>query len=177
MNLQSALGSGNTPTRHEQRFLQSAAVLLILTAVSKGFSAFGSSSILEKPDPVFWVLKNRELLLLVGFAEILVATLLLSRISLSMKRGGLIWLCANFLLYRAGLWMTGMPATCKCMGELADRLGLSDAQASRIMLGILAYLLGGCLFFMARFRSAAAMDDFPTSPRGGPSHDPQIKAH
>jgi hypothetical protein len=99
------------------------------------------------------VLKNRELLLIVAVLEAAVTFLLLSKAALSVKRGGLIWLCTNFLLYRMGLWITGAPAACKCMGDLAGRIGLSDSQASWIMLGALGYMLGGSLFFLWRSRS------------------------
>ena len=139
--------------RRELRFLRSAAVILLLTAAAKAASAFGTQSILEKADPIFWVLKNRELLVLVATLEGVVAFLLLSKASLSVKRASLIWLCTNFLLYRMGLWITGAPAACKCMGDLAGRIGLSDSQASWIMLGALGYMLGGSLFFLWRSRS------------------------
>jgi hypothetical protein len=139
--------------RLELRFLRSAAVILLLTAAAKAASAFGTQSILEKADPIFWVLKNRELLVLVATLEGVVAFLLLSKASLSVKRASLIWLCTNFLLYRMGLWITGAPAACKCMGDLAGRIGLSDSQASWIMLGALGYMLGGSLFFLWRSRS------------------------
>ncbi|MEY4692338.1 MAG: hypothetical protein RIT19_2663 [Verrucomicrobiota bacterium] len=159
--------------RQETWFLRSAAALLLLTALAKGFSAFGSNSILEKPDPVFWVLKNRELLILVAAVELAVAALLVSGMPLKIRRGGLLWLCANFLLYRAGLWVTGSPPACKCLGELAGRIGLSDAQASWVMLGILGYLLGGCLFFVRRSRCHRILEDFSDHHRGGPG----IRAH
>jgi hypothetical protein len=139
--------------RLELRFLRSAAVILLLTAAAKAASAFGTQSILEKADPIFWVLKNRELLVLVATLEGVVAFLLLSKASLSVKRASLIWLCTNFLLYRMGLWITGAPSACKCMGDLAGRIGLSDSQASWIMLGALGYMLGGSLFFLWRSRS------------------------
>lgn len=157
----------------ETWFLRSAAVLLILTALAKGFSALGSNTILEKPDPVFWVLKNRELLVLVGVVEMAVAGLLLSSMPVKVRRGGLLWLCANFLLYRAGLWMTGSAPSCKCMGDLAGQLDLSDAQASWIMLGILGYLFGGSLFFLWRSRSARVLDALTERSRGGPG----LRAH
>ena len=139
--------------RQELHFLRSVAVILLLTAAAKAVSVFGTQSILEKADPIFWVLKNRELLTVVATLEAVVAVLLLSKASLSIKRGSLIWLCINFLLYRMGLWITDAPVACKCLGDLADRIGLSDSQASWIMLGTLGYMLGGSLFFFWRSRS------------------------
>ncbi len=152
--------------RQELRFLRSAAVILLLTAAAKAASALGTQSILEKADPIFWVLKNRELLLIVATLEAAVTFLLLSKAPLSVKRGGLIWLCTNFLLYRMGLWITGAPAACKCMGDLAGRIGLSDSQASGIMLGALGYMLGGSLFFFWRSRSGQLSKNLSSNGRG-----------
>ena len=84
--------------RQELHFLRSVAVILLLTAAAKFASAFGTQSILEKADPIFWVLKNRELLAVVATLEAVVAVLLLSKASLSIKRGSLIWLCINLSL-------------------------------------------------------------------------------
>ena len=159
--------------RQELRFLRSAAVILLLTAAAKAASALGTQSILEKADPIFWVLKNRELLVLVATLEGVVAFLLLSKASLSVKRGSLIWLCTNFLLYRLGLWITGAPAACKCMGDLAGRIGLSDSQASWIMLGALGYMLGGSLFFFWRSRSRQLLPNVSSSDR----RRSEIQAH
>jgi len=145
--------------RQELHFLRSAAVLLLLTATAKAISIFGTQSILEKADPIFWVLKNRDLLVLVAALEAFVALLLLSKVSLSIKRGSLIWLCTNFLLYRMGLWITDAPVACKCLGDLAERIGLSDSQASWVMLGALGYMLAGCLFFFWRSRSEQFVQD------------------
>ena len=145
--------------RQELHFLRSAAVILLLTAAAKFASAFGTQSILEKADPIFWVFKNRELLVLVATLEAVVAVLLLSKASLSIQRGSLIWLCINFLLYRMGLWIIDAPVACKCLGDLADRVGLSDSQASWVMLGALGYMLAGCLFFFWRSRSEQFVQD------------------
>ena len=71
MNPQRVSKPENQAPRYELRFLQSAAAILLFTAIAKGASAFGKQSILDKVDPVFWVLKNRELLLLVSILEIL----------------------------------------------------------------------------------------------------------
>ena len=145
--------------RQELHFLRSVAAILLLTAAAKFASAFGTQSILEKADPVFWVLKNRDLLVLVTALEAFVALLLLSKVSLSIKRGSLIWLCINFLLYRMGLWITDAPIACKCLGDLAERIGLSDSQASWVMLGALGYMLGGSLFFFWRSRSVQLLQE------------------
>ncbi len=173
MNLRTAPDREDRVPLLESRFHLSAAAILFVTAVAKGFSAFGSQAILDKVDPIFWVLKNRELLLLVGALEVGVALMLISKASMSIKRGSLLWLCINFVLYRVGLWITGAPAACKCMGDLAERIGLSDAQASWVMLGVLGYLLSGSLYFLRRSRSGPA---FPDQPQGG-QEGPQVPAH
>jgi hypothetical protein len=160
--------SGLRWLRLESRFQKSAAVLLLLTALAKGVSAFGSGRILANHDAIFWWFSNRDLLLAVAAVETLVAGLLLSKWPVSVKRGGLLWLCANFLLYRAGLWLTGAPAACKCLGDMAERLGVSDAQASGVMLGILGYLTGGSLLFLWKNRSPRQTEALPAPPIGSP---------
>ena len=51
------------------------------------------------------------------------------------------------------------------MGDLAGRVGLSDSQASWIMLGALGYMLGGSLFFFWRSRSGRLFKNLSSNGR------------
>ena len=133
--------------RTERRFLVSAGLLLALTAVAKMFSAIGSARALDTPDPLLG-LPFRELLLLVGLAELLIAffCLFTDRHLLSLR--AVAWISTNFLIYRLGLWLIGWHHPCACMGRLAGVLHLSDQAADNIMKGVLGFLLVGSYFLL-----------------------------
>jgi hypothetical protein len=124
------------------RFLKSVGVVLFVTGLGKAFSAIGTARALDTADPLIGI-PFRQLLLLVGLAELLVAffCLFTGRRGLSVWLVG--WLSSNFLVYRLGLWFIGWHRPCACMGSLAGMLHLSDTAADNIMKGVLAYLLIG----------------------------------
>ena len=123
-------------------FVSSAGVVLGVTALAKTFSAIGPARALDTPDPLIGI-PFRQLLLLVGLIELLIAFCCLftnkRRFSLLLVA----WLSTNFLVYRLGLWFIGWHPPCACMGSLAGVLHLSDQAADNIMKGVLAYLLIG----------------------------------
>ena len=140
--------------RTERRFLISAGVLLALTAVAKMWSAIGSARALDIADPLLG-LPFRQLFLLVGLVELLIAFLCLftDRQSLSLRAVG--WISTNFLVYRLGLLLIGWNHPCACMGSLAGILHLSDQAADIIMKGVLGFLLvGSYLLLIAHWRQA-----------------------
>jgi hypothetical protein len=140
--------------RTERRFLISAGVLLAVTAVAKMFSAIGPARALDLPDPLLG-LPFRQLLLLVGIVELLIAffCLFTDRHRLSLRAVG--WISTNFLVYRLGLWLIGWHHPCACMGKLAGVLHLSDQAADNIMKGVLTFLLvGSYLLLFAHWRQA-----------------------
>jgi hypothetical protein len=115
---------------------------LALTGLAKAFSAIGSARALDLPDPLIGT-PFRQLLLLVGLIELLIAFFCLFT---DKRRVGLLavaWLSSNFLVYRLGLWFIGWHHPCACMGSLTGVLHLSDNAADNIMKGVLAYLLIG----------------------------------
>lgn len=140
--------------RTERRFLVSAGVLLAVTAVAKMFSAIGPARALDMPDPLLG-LPFRQLLLLVGIVELLIAffCLFTGRDRLSLRAVG--WISTNFLVYRLGLLLIGWNHPCACMGKLAGVLHLSDQAADNIMKGVLVFLLlGSYLLLFAHWRQA-----------------------
>jgi hypothetical protein len=136
MNTNSQFLTGRT----ERCFLISAGVLLALTAVAKMFSAIGAAHALDTADPLIGI-PFRQLLLLVGLAELLIAffCLFTDRHPLSLR--AVAWISTNFLVYRLGLSFIGWHHPCACMGSLAGVLHLSDQTADNLMKGVLAYLL------------------------------------
>jgi hypothetical protein len=132
-------------------FLKSAGVVLALTGLGKAFSAIGSARALDTPDPLTG-LPFRQLLLLVGLAELVLSFFCLFRDQRRFSMLAVGWISTSFLAYRLGLWFIGWHRPCGCMGSLTDMLHLSPNGADNIMKGVLAYLLIGsyCLLLLQR---------------------------
>jgi hypothetical protein len=127
-----------THARHEW-FVVSAGVLLAATALGKAFSSIGPVRALDAPEPLTGI-PFRQLLLLVGLAELLIAFFCLLTDKRRLSLAAIAWLSTNFLVYRLGLWFIGWHHPCACMGSLAGMLHLSDQAADNIMKLVLAYL-------------------------------------
>ena len=123
-------------------FLKVAGSVLLLTGVAKAFTAIGAARVLDTADPLTGI-PFRQLLLLVGLAEILIAFFCLFTDKRGFSLLAVAWLSTNFLVYRLGLWFIGWHHPCHCMGDLASALHLSDQAADNIMKGVLAFLLVG----------------------------------
>jgi hypothetical protein len=123
-------------------FERSAGVILLTTGLAKAFSAIGHARALDVADPLIGI-AFRQLLLLVGLAELLIAFFCLFTDKRRFSLLAVAWMSTNFLVYRLGLWFIGWHHPCACMGSLAGILHLSDRAADNIMKGVLAYLLIG----------------------------------
>jgi hypothetical protein len=135
-------------------FLKVAGSVLLLTGVAKAFTAIGSARALDTIDPLTGI-PFRQLLLLVGLAELLIAFFCLFTDKRRLSLLAVAWLSTNFLVYRLGLWFIGWHHPCHCMGDLASALHLSDQAADNIMKGVLAYLLiGSYLLLVLQWRAA-----------------------
>ena len=123
-------------------FLKTAGWTLALTGLAKTVSATGAAHVLDTPDPLTG-LPFRQLLLVVGQAELLIAffCVFTDRRWLCLRL--VAWISSGFLLYRLGLWFIDWHHPCACMGSLAAALHLSDRAADNIMKVVLAYLLIG----------------------------------
>ena len=123
-------------------FLKTTGVALALTGLAKVLSAIGPARLLDDLDPLIGI-PFRQLLLLVGLAELFVAFFCLftdrRRFSLTVVA----WISTNFLVYRISLWLMGWHRPCHCLGNLTDMLHLSPRLADNIMKVVLAYLLIG----------------------------------
>jgi hypothetical protein len=123
-------------------FQKSAGIALLLVGLAKAFSAIGPARALDTADPLIGV-SFRQLLLLVGLAELLIAFFCLFTDRRRFSLLAVAWISTNFLVYRLGLWFIGWHRPCGCMGSLSDMLHLSPHAADNIMKGVLAFLLVG----------------------------------
>jgi hypothetical protein len=135
------------------------------TALAKALSAIGPARALDTLDPLIGI-PFRQLLLLVGLAELLVAFFCLFTDKRRFSLLAVAWISTNFLVYRIGLWAVGWHHPCACMGSLAGALHLSDQAADNIMKGILAFMLVGSylLLFSKWRRSRPNAGDAARSP-------------
>ena len=124
------------------RFLKVAGGALAVTGLAKAVSAIGAAHALDTADPLIG-LPFRQLLLLVGLSELLIAFFCLFTDKHRVSVRAIAWISTNFLVYRLGLWCIGWHRPCGCMGSLAGALHLSDQAADNIMKGVLAFLLLG----------------------------------
>jgi hypothetical protein len=143
--------------------LWSAGIVLVTVGAAKAFSAIGPARALDVADPLIGI-PFRQLLLLVGLAELLVAFFCLLTDKRRFSLLGVGWISTNFLVYRLGLWFIGWHRPCGCLGNLTDMLHISPHAADNIMKGVLAYLLIGSylLLFLqwrAGGRGGARMED------------------
>jgi hypothetical protein len=134
--------------RVKSLFLKSAGLVLAVTGVSKAFAAIGSARVLDTLDPVTG-LPFRQLFLLIGLTELLVAFFCVFTDKRDLSIRLVAWLSSSFLVYRLGLWALDWHHPCGCMGSLTGMLHLSDRAADNIMEGVLAYLLTGSYLLMA----------------------------
>ena len=146
-------------------FVKSAGVLLAVTGPAKALSAVGSARALEAADPLTGM-PFRQLLLLVGLAELLIAFFCLFTERWRFSLLAVACISTDFLLYRLGLWFIGWHRPCGCMGSLTDMLHISPRAADVIMKLVLAYLLlgsyGGLLWKWRRERAIKLVQ----APRG-----------
>jgi hypothetical protein len=144
-------------------FLGLAGSILALTGLAKAVSAIGPARALDVADPLIG-LPFRQLLLLVGLAELLIAFFCLFTDRRRLSVLAVAWISTNFLVYRLGLWFIGWHRPCGCMGSLSDMLHLSPHAADNIMKGVLAYLLiGSCGILLWQWRQRRA-DGRPVAP-------------
>lgn len=145
-------------------FILSAGAILVVTGIAKVWASFGNSKLLAVSDPICGVPLG-TVLLVVGLAEILVASVCFLGKRPLTATVLVAWLATTFLLYRCGLRWIGWHKPCSCLGNLTDALHISPQTADNIMKVVLAYLLigsYGLLFW--HWRQARPQSD------GGPRH-------
>ena len=131
-----------TPFSKRALFILAAGGALAATGAAKAFSAIGPARALDATDPLI-AIPFRQLLLLVGLGELLIAFFCLFTDRRRCSLLAVTWISTNFLVYRLGLWFIGWHRPCGCMGNLTDLLRISPQLADNIMKVVLAYLLAG----------------------------------
>lgn len=140
-------------------FLWSSALLLLVTGVAKLYSLTGTSRFLAATDPVFH-LSNREVMLLVGLLELVVAIYLVLGRDTIRRAAVLLWLGANFLGYRAaGEFL--QAKLCPCLGTISSHVPLTQAQLDRILGLMVAYFLAGSTWILYKTLRSRAKRPVP----------------
>jgi len=127
--------------RNDDWLHKSAAVLLLLTAVAKLYSASGSAKILEVQDRLLH-LGYRPLMILAALLEIVVALFLLKSRSHLGRSLVLLWLSANFLAYHLANYLLGIHY-CPCLGSLTDRLPLPRGLPDTLLIALVFWWFAG----------------------------------
>lgn len=137
-------------------FLKLCGGTFAVVGMAKAFSAIGPARALDSLDPLIGI-PFRQLFLLVGLAELLIAFFCLFTDKRRLSLVAVAWISTNFLVYRLGLWLIGWLHPCSCMGSLAGMLHLSDQAADNIMKVVLAFLLvGSYLLLLLDWRAGRA---------------------
>jgi len=143
--------------KYSSLFIFSSGVILIITAIGKLISVSGSVRILQEHDPIL-AIPFRDVFLIVGGLELVVAAVCLFGKRLGLQAGLIAFLATDFVIYRLGLLLIGYHRPCHCLGNLTDALHISPETANTAMKIILAYLLVGsyaALFWILRQKRKA----------------------
>ena len=135
--------------RCERALIWSSSALLLMAAGSKLYTAASDLRIVELYDPVLLV-KYRHLLIGVAFIEVLSVVILLRSVPAWLKGLILMWLGANFILYRAAVVLSGAPTLCQCFGSVGSRLGLSPSTTDVLAKAIVLFLLTAGAYMLYR---------------------------
>lgn len=129
-------------------FFSSSCGLLLITAVAKIVSTFGSAPMLMATDPLFLV-PFKHVMRLTAIFELGVAYLVVSSYSSSTKALSIILISSCFAIYRFGLFLVGYSTFCPCLGNLGDALGLSPVVLDTSLKLVIGYLLCGSVLCLA----------------------------
>jgi hypothetical protein len=135
-------------TRIPRWFIGSSGALLMVTGIGKVWSGLGSAKYLALADPIIGI-RLGHLMLLVGVAEIVIASLCFASKRPAIPLALIAWISVNFILYRFGLWSMNWHRPCRCMGNLTDALHISPTLADNVLKAVLAYLLIGSFLTLA----------------------------
>lgn len=138
------LGVSRVPVR--EWFFLSSAYLLLITGVAKVVSAFGKVAILSFRNPIL-LLTHREVFLIVGSLEILIAGYLLFGSNSLLKTLTISTAGWSFLLYRFALLHPDTGSPCPCLGTLHEILPVSQDVINTLLFLIAIYMFAGAVVF------------------------------
>jgi hypothetical protein len=123
-------------------FVLSAGAILLAAALNRFLIASGHAPGLSMSEPVLGI-PLRYGVLLFGVLELIVALVFLFGKRVGLQLGWLIWLCFDFVIYRATLHSMHAHPQTTCIGNPTDPLHLSGTILSPIFPIIPFYLLVG----------------------------------
>ncbi len=125
-----------------KRLVIVSACFLLLSGILKLISAVHPVPLLRFSDPVFSILTNRQVLLIVGIMELLLAAGLLWRgLNYGLKWVLLCWFASGCFLYRLWKKIAEVSTPCPCLGNAADWLHVNPHvldNAAQILLCLFA---------------------------------------
>jgi len=110
-------------------FIQTALLLLAVTALAKILAARAEARILGQPDPLLGLILMRQSMLLAAALGVVVVVLVYRAPNVLRRAGLLLWIGSVFLVYRIGLWWVGFEGSCRCLGNMGDVFGISAENA------------------------------------------------
>jgi hypothetical protein len=131
-------------------FVIGAGAILALTGCAKILAALGSAQILEMQDELL-MLRNRDLMFGMGLLEIAIAGVLCRGRDNLFSAMILIWLNANFVLYRIALLFT-KTAICPCLGHIHQALHLSPEMVDTVLKLIICFNMTGAFLIAYHYR-------------------------
>ena len=126
-----------------RQYVTVAGVLLLATGIVKLISQSVDKPFLAQRDPLLTMLTNRQVLMLAGVLECVVALVLLQSRERLNRLWIILWIGSLFSLYRLGLWLIRYTGPCPCLGRSFDWLTSRQSFVDAVLAGLLAYLLGG----------------------------------
>jgi len=129
----------------ERVFLKIVAAVLAITAFAKAVALAHRSPFLALPDPLFEAVSNRYILSGAVAVEVVTVMVLLGPAARQRKIVAVLWLCLIFWVYRMGLVAVGFRGYCRCLGSVADWLGMTARSADQVSLAVLSLISVGAL--------------------------------
>lgn len=128
--------------RIQDGYIHATAVILLITALVKFFSAVGTAPIWDWLDPLL-PFSNRHVFMLAGTLELGLSAFLFLGRERRTKILALIWLADIYLIYRLGLWWAGASNLVSCLANLTDKFSIAPAVLDQIIWLLLGWLLVG----------------------------------
>ena len=129
-------------------FLRLSCAILYMTGSFKLISSFWNARILDVYDPLVWM-PNRWVYALVGCLELGIACVLVRPFAPVRKLLCILWLSTLFVIYRLLRIAAGVQEPCSCLGNVADWIPSVKPFIGPALTGVLAFLFGGSVLFLA----------------------------